>query len=133
MSLFVGIFGALSALSPSLPYLLVLRFLVGIGIGGANIPYSLFSEFLPTARRGAGMLVNQMWWTLGAVTECGVAWQVLSGAGEDVGWRWLLLYSTLPIVALYPLLWWLPESPRYLGQCGVRFGFGFELCCVVWL
>jgi MFS family permease len=124
VAIFVGTFGVCSAVAPNLIALLIFRFGVGIGIGGANIPYGLFAEFLPTARRGAGMLVNQMWWTVGTIIECGLAWITLGtesdsdtnsdSVSDNHSWRYLLFYSTLPIMALYPLIWWLPESPRYL-------------------
>ena len=51
MVLFTGIFGLLSAVAPSYPLLLASRGLVGFGIGGAPIAFSLLAEFLPANKR----------------------------------------------------------------------------------
>lgn len=55
-----GIFGALSALASGILWLLLLRFLVGVGLGGAPVAYSLYSEFLNDDNRGTTLLLNQV-------------------------------------------------------------------------
>jgi MFS family permease len=49
-------------------------------------------------------------WTVGTALEAALAWIVLS----TLGWRWLLVFSSVPLFVLvfgYP---WLPESPYWL-------------------
>ena len=58
--LFTGVFGFLSAFSQTLWVLLVLRFIVGFGLGGAPVSYSLFAEYVPSSSRGLALMVNQV-------------------------------------------------------------------------
>jgi|AntAceMinimDraft_12_1070368.scaffolds.fasta_scaffold204354_1 MFS family permease len=41
-----------SGFSPSYSWLLFLRFLVGIGVGGNTVPFDIYAEFLPPEARG---------------------------------------------------------------------------------
>ncbi|CAI5500739.1 unnamed protein product [Closterium sp. Naga37s-1] len=100
----------LSALAPSFPLLLAARALVGVGLGGAPVIFSLFLEFTPPASRGFWSLALSLFWTVGSVAEAALAWAVL----PVLGWRWLIVLSSLPLLLpllLFPLL---PESPRFL-------------------
>ncbi|CAI5517201.1 unnamed protein product [Closterium sp. Naga37s-1] len=100
----------LSALAPSFPLLLAARALVGVGLGGAPVIFSLFLEFTPPASRGFWSLALSLFWTVGSVTEAALAWAVL----PVLGWRWLIVLSSLPLLLLLLLFPLLPESPRYL-------------------
>eukprot|EP00897_Mesotaenium_endlicherianum_P008740 jgi/Mesen1/7895/ME000420S07040 len=64
----------LSAFAPSFPALLALRGLVGVGLGGAPVVFSLFMEFVPAQRRGFWMVAISLFWTLGSVAEASLAW-----------------------------------------------------------
>jgi len=44
---FTGIFGLASAVSPNYYFLLLSRGLVGFGLGGGHVSFTLFAEFLP--------------------------------------------------------------------------------------
>ena len=110
----LGVAGLASAFAPSFAVLLLLRTVVGGALGGTPIAVTLFSEFLPNARRGSFVLVLQAFWTVGTVGEALLAWWVLPW----LGWRWLLGLSALPMFVLllgYP---WLPESPHWLVSQG---------------
>lgn len=121
--LFTFVFGLASSVSPDVWTLLVLRGLVGAGIGGAPVAFSLFAEYLPTSTRGRQLMLFELWWTAGVCLESGLAWLVMGdSAGENDAdddaepgpWRWLLFWSSVPLFLLtlaYPLL---PESARYL-------------------
>ncbi|CAI5495156.1 unnamed protein product [Closterium sp. Naga37s-1] len=100
----------LSALAPSFPLLLAARALVGVGLGGAPVIFSLFLEFTPPASRGFWSLALSLFWTVGSVAEAALAWAVL----PVLGWRWLIVLSSLPLLLLLLLFPLLPESPRYL-------------------
>jgi MFS family permease len=111
-SLFVGVFGMLSAVSHNLTTFLIFRFFVGFGFGGSHTAYTLWQEFTPSATRGTMLLLNQIFWTLGAVTEALLAWWLIP-SGPD-GWRYLMFVSaSLPFVTA-SFYFCLPESPRYL-------------------
>eukprot|EP01119_Soliformovum_irregulare_P018391 TRINITY_DN5623_c0_g1_i1.p1 TRINITY_DN5623_c0_g1~~TRINITY_DN5623_c0_g1_i1.p1 ORF type:complete len:485 (-),score=106.20 TRINITY_DN5623_c0_g1_i1:41-1327(-) len=109
-AIFTAIFGLASAFSPDVYWLCVLRALVGFGLGGAPVCFSLFAEFLPAKNRGVPLILFELFWTVGTMAEAGMAWGVI----PTLGWRWLLGLSTIPLFILIGFYPWMPESPRYL-------------------
>lgn len=109
-----GLASLLSALSNDLTTLTILRFVTGIGLGGA-MPTSitLTSEYSPTRRRSSLVTLMFCGFTIGSAMGGLIAAHVL----ETHGWRPLLAGGGLAPLALAPMLWWtLPESVRYLAQ-----------------
>ncbi|GAA0163625.1 secondary carrier transporter [Lithospermum erythrorhizon] len=102
--------GFLSAISPNYTLLIILRGIVGAGLGGGPVLASWFLEFIPAAYRGKWMVVFSGFWTLGTVLEALLAWIVM----PRLGWRWLLALSALPSLVLLLFYSYTPESPRYL-------------------
>ncbi|VAI11581.1 unnamed protein product [Triticum turgidum subsp. durum] len=110
-TLFTTGMGFVSAFSPNYACLVALRFLVGVGVGGAHVFMSWFLEFVPAHNRGTWMVAFSVFWTLGTVVEASLAWVVVSAS---LSWRWLLALTALPLLLLLPLFGATPESPRYL-------------------
>uniref|UniRef100_A0AAQ4RVJ6 Synaptic vesicle 2-related protein n=1 Tax=Gasterosteus aculeatus aculeatus TaxID=481459 RepID=A0AAQ4RVJ6_GASAC len=102
-------YGVLSAFAPVYGWILVLRALVGFGIGGAPQSVTLYAEFLPMRSRATCILLIEIFWALGTVFEVLLAILVM----PTLGWRWLLGLSTIPLFIFSLLCWWLPESARY--------------------
>ncbi|XP_031425904.1 synaptic vesicle 2-related protein isoform X1 [Clupea harengus] len=102
-------YSILSAFSPIYAWILVLRALVGFGIGGAPQSVTLYAEFLPMRSRATCILLIEIFWALGTVFEVLLAMMVM----PTLGWRWLLVLSTIPLVLFAILCFWLPESARY--------------------
>ncbi|KAL5540128.1 hypothetical protein UlMin_042352 [Ulmus minor] len=102
--------GFLSSFSPNLPSLLILRFVVGAGLGGGSVFSCWFLEFVPVSNRGKWMVIFSTFWTLGSIFEASLAWIVM----PRLNWRWLLALSSLPSFALLLFFSVVPESPRYL-------------------
>ena len=51
-----------SAFSPDFYALTVLRFVVGIGIGGMGVPFDLLAEFMPPKLRGKALISIEFFW-----------------------------------------------------------------------
>ena len=107
-----GLFSLLSAFSPNLEMLIVLRFLTGLGLGGA-MPntITMTSEYLPSRRRGALVTLMFCGFTLGSALGGIVSAQLVA----VIGWHGILvLGGVLPLALFFGLLVALPESPRWL-------------------
>jgi putative MFS transporter len=111
----------LAAFAPDLGWLLVARFVVGIGLGGElNTGLTLVAELMPTKYRGAAVAtVNIAAGGLGIFASSALAALMLGPmeavlGGPETAWRWLLGILALPAVLVFVYRWFLPESPRYL-------------------
>ncbi|WP_207002795.1 MFS transporter [Trinickia mobilis] len=119
LCLSVAFFGAMclwSAYATSLRELILLRFLTGLGLGGAMpTAITITSEFGPEKQRS--LLVTSMFcgFTLGGALGGVVASQIL----PLHGWQGVLLFGgAMPLVLVPVLVWLLPESVRYLALSG---------------
>ena len=110
---FTGVAGVISAVSPNVYVLMLTRCLVGMGCGGLMVGITLYAEFLPTHSRSVQLTLIQVFWTLGVVGQCLVAW-----AMSGLSWRWLITVSACPALASCAMFFVLPESPRYLALHG---------------
>eukprot|EP01118_Nematostelium_gracile_P002562 TRINITY_DN1278_c0_g1_i2.p1 TRINITY_DN1278_c0_g1~~TRINITY_DN1278_c0_g1_i2.p1 ORF type:complete len:509 (-),score=104.22 TRINITY_DN1278_c0_g1_i2:167-1693(-) len=108
------VFGLASAFAPNYWFLLFTRMMVGFGLGGGHVAFTLFAEFLPSNRRAFFMIAIELFWAAGSLFEALLAWLVL----PTLKWRWLLGLSAIPMLLL--LCFWpvLPESIRYLLLSG---------------
>lgn len=117
--LIYGLATGASALSTGLAMLLVLRFVVGLGLG-AELPVAstLISEFSPRAIRGRMVVWLEAFWALGWIAAAAIGAFVVSS--NDNGWRWALALGCIP--ALYALVVRLnmPESVRFLEATGLH-------------
>jgi AAHS family 4-hydroxybenzoate transporter-like MFS transporter len=109
-----GVFSLLTAFASSIEQLMVLRFLTGIGMGGAapNV-YTLASEFSPARHRGLVMLVAGLGLPVGAIVGGLIAGSVIPAWG----WQGVFILGGVAPLLFLPLLWVLfPESPYYLAR-----------------
>lgn len=112
-----GLATGASALATGLVMLLVLRFLIGLGLG-AELPVAstLISEFSPVKVRGRMVVLLEAFWAVGWILAAVIGTFVVGA--HDSGWRWALALGMVPaFYALYVRLH-LPESVRFLESHG---------------
>ncbi|KMS97142.1 hypothetical protein BVRB_7g178070 [Beta vulgaris subsp. vulgaris] len=113
-AIFTSTAGFCSGFAPNYTALIILRFFVGLGLGGGPVLSSWLLEFIPAPRRGTWMSVFSAFWTVGTLLEASLAWIVM----PTLGWRWLLAFSAVPSAVLLIFYTTAPESPRYLCRRG---------------
>lgn len=104
-------FGFLSGVAPNYESLLIMRAIVGFGVGGLTVPFDLLAEFLPSGDRGKFLMYIEYFWTFGSMFVAGVAWAAL----DKIGWRGLSFVTAVPVtLSSIAAIIYLPESPRWL-------------------
>ncbi|WP_336711311.1 MFS transporter [Arthrobacter sp. USHLN218] len=111
--LIFGLFSLAGAFATSLGQIIALRFLIGLGMGGATPALlALTAEYSPKKRRGTFMTLVILGLPGGAMIGglVAAAWLPL------VGWRGIFLIGgALPLALLLLCFKALPESPVYLA------------------
>ncbi|WP_191621897.1 sugar porter family MFS transporter [Microbacterium caowuchunii] len=112
-----------TALTFSVPDLVVWRVMSGLGIGIASVVAPAYiAEIAPRQIRGSLASLQQLAITLGifgALMSDAVLANTAGGASETLwwgmeAWRWMFLVGVLPSAVYGVLSYTLPESPRYL-------------------
>lgn len=112
-----AICGVASAFAPDLQWLLVARFLTGVGVGGTlPVDYAMMAEFLPSDCRGRWLVLLEGFWAVGTVALALLALVAGSQGGE--AWRTIFFVTALPALVGVFLRLYVPESPLYLSQQG---------------
>lgn len=114
-------FSFLSGFATSIWMLILLRFCLGIGLGGDfPLSASYMAEFAPLRYRGRlGSWVGSFWW-VGAFAAMLVGAVFYSTMTPIESWRWILASGSVPAAIALWLRTGLPESPRwYLARSRV--------------
>jgi SP family sugar porter-like MFS transporter len=102
------------------------RILGGIGIGiASNLSPMYIAEVSPADVRGRFVSINQLTIVLGILSAQVVNWLIADpvSVGEDIlaswngqmGWRWMFWACAFPAVLFFILVFFIPESPRWLA------------------
>ncbi len=111
---------------------IIFRILGGIGIGiASNVSPVYIAEIAPAYMRGKLVAINQLTIAFGVlsaqVVNMLIARPVPIGASDlmifeswngQMGWRWMFWACTVPAILFFILLWFVPESPRWLVKAG---------------
>ncbi len=112
-----GLATGAAALSTGVAMLMVLRFIIGLGLG-AELPVAstLVSEFAPQRIRGRMVVLLEAFWAVGWIMAALLGYFLVPS--NPNGWRWALAVGMVP--ALYALVVrvGLPESVRFLEAKG---------------
>jgi sugar porter (SP) family MFS transporter len=102
-----------TALTPSWLPFVIFRFLGGIGVGASSVVGPMYiSEISPAHRRGRLVALFQF----NVVTGILLAFfsnYLLFGISEDA-WRWMLGVQAIPSLLYFIMVFFVPESPRWL-------------------
>jgi putative MFS transporter len=110
-------FGVASAFAPDLAWLLALRFLTGIGVGGTlPVDYTMMAEFLPSDRRGRWLVLLESFWAIGTILLAVLALVALRWDAD--AWRVIFFVTGVPALIGVVLRFYVPESPMYLNRSG---------------
>ena len=112
-----GLATGASALVTGLAVLLLLRFLVGIGLG-AELPVAstLVSELSPTKIRGRMVVILEAFWAVGWLLAALIGFYVVPNF--ENGWRIAFAIGLVPALWAVVIRWGLPESPLFLERRG---------------
>ena len=112
-----GIATGAAGLSTGIAMLIVLRFVVGLGLG-AELPVAstLVSEYAPSRIRGRVVVILEAFWAVGWILAALIGYFVVP-ASEN-GWRWALFLGIVPAVYAVVVRAGLPESVRFLESRG---------------
>lgn len=112
-----GLATGASALVGGLAMLLVLRFIVGLGLGSElPVASTYVSEFAPAKIRGRLIVILEAFWAVGWTASALIGYFVIPASAD--GWRWAFVIGAVPAVYALIVRWRLPESPRWLDAQG---------------
>jgi len=110
----------------------VFRWIGGVGIGlASNLSPMYIAEISPAAIRGRFVSFNQLTIVVGVLAAQVVNWLIAEPVPEDAslefirdswnglyGWRWMFAAETVPASLFFLLMFFVPESPRWLLKYG---------------
>jgi SP family sugar porter-like MFS transporter len=110
----------------------VFRIIGGMGIGlASNLSPMYIAEISPARMRGRFVSINQLTIVIGILAAQIINWLIAQpvpeGAGTEYilsswngqyGWRWMFGAETVPASLFFMLMFFVPESPRWLVKYG---------------
>lgn len=88
------------------------RSVVGLAVGSASFVVPLYiGELAPSEFRGSLVTIASLFITGGQVVAYCIGWMF---SRHDHGWRWMVGLGALPAVVQLVMLFFMPETPRWL-------------------
>jgi SP family arabinose:H+ symporter-like MFS transporter len=106
------------------------RIIGGIGIGlASNLSPMYIAEITPGNVRGRFVSINQLTIVIGILMAQLINWRIaqhvpvgattsdiLTSWNGQTGWRWMFYACAIPSSLFFILMWFVPESPRWLAK-----------------
>jgi MFS transporter, SP family, arabinose:H+ symporter len=106
------------------------RIIGGVGIGlTSNLSPMYIAEITPGNVRGRFVSINQLTIVIGILAAQLINWRIarpvpagatvndiLTSWNGQMGWRWMFYACTVPASLFFILMWFVPESPRWLAK-----------------
>jgi putative MFS transporter len=114
--LLFGVFTILGALAPSVFWLMVCRFIAGLGLGGEQpLAFAYAGEYSPKAIRGRILAIVHF---IGGACVWPIASLFTLFFRDSIGWRGVWIVIGIGALIVWVFRFALPESPRYLATHG---------------
>ncbi len=111
-----GVFTILGALAPSVFWLMVCRFIAGLGLGGEQpLAFAYAGEYAPKAIRGRILALVHF---IGGACVWPIASLFTLFFRDQIGWRGVWIVIGIGALIVWVFRFALPESPRYLATHG---------------
>jgi putative MFS transporter len=119
MLLIYSAFTLAGALSPSATWLIVFRFLAGIGIGAETVVIGTYAtEIVPMSVRGRYVAITQAVGFTAVPVAALLSRALVPTNFLMSGWRWVMVIGAFGALFAWQLRRKLPESPRWLEARG---------------
>ncbi|MDP9089976.1 MAG: sugar porter family MFS transporter [Pseudomonadota bacterium] len=106
-----------AALATSFPLFIAARIAGGLSVGAAILIAPVYiAEIAPAHRRGSLVSINQLMIVIGISVSFFSNYFLLSLGAQS--WRWMLGVQSIPAALYFLLLYFVPESPRWLISKG---------------
>jgi SP family sugar porter-like MFS transporter len=116
-----------TGIASSIGTFIFFRILGGIGIGiASNLSPMYIAEVSPPDVRGKFVSINQLTIVIGILSAQIVNWliadpiapdeNILASWNGQMGWRWMFWAGGVPAVLFFLLIFFIPESPRWLAN-----------------
>lgn len=106
------------------------RILGGVGIGlASNLSPMYIAEITPGNVRGRFVSLNQLTIVIGILAAQFINWRIahsvpdgastsdiLASWNGQTGWRWMFYACSVPASFFFILMWFVPESPRWMAK-----------------
>lgn len=116
--------------SGSINSFVLFRITGGIGIGlASNLSPVYIAEITPAETRGRFVSINQLTIVIGILAAQMINWRIAEPVPPDAttmeimnswngqtGWRWMFYACAIPASLFFILMWFVPESPRWLAR-----------------
>lgn len=110
--LLFSVCSGLSAFTTSFMFFLILRFLIGMGLGGElPVASTLVSESVPAKKRGRIIVLLESFWAVGWLIAALISYFII----PKFGWQVALILTALPAFYTVYLRLRLPDSPRFIA------------------
>jgi putative MFS transporter len=110
-----GLAAIAAAFAPNMMTLILLRFIMGVGLGAENVVgYSTMTEFVPARSRGRWLGLMAVFVVTGLPVASLIGYIVI----PLFGWRAMFVLGGLGAIGVWYLRKNLPESPRWLEAVG---------------
>ncbi|MGJ7920959.1 MFS transporter [Neobacillus sp. LXY-4] len=127
--LLFSIGSGLSAFATTLTIFMLLRFLIGMGLGGElPVASTLVSEMVSAEKRGRVVVLLESFWAGGWLIAALISYFII----PRFGWETALLISALPAFYAIYLRIGLPDSPQFTAQKGNRKNSILQNITSVW-